>query len=209
VTRRALLVAAAALALAISGCGAGRSANGPQSSTAGAPASGAVHATPVAAGAVAADFALRDQDGRMVQLSAQRGRIVILTFLYTHCPDVCPLIATAADRAVRSLGSRSRDVVILAVSVDPRGDTPAAVRRFISERRLSPAFHYLVGPASELRPIWQSYNLLVEAPTPERIAHSAYVLVIGRGGRPLSSYPPTVSTGRLAADLARLVHRPA
>ena len=50
--------------------------------------------------AVTPDFALRDQNGRFVRLSAQRGKVVVVTFLYTHCPDLCPLTAIHIDQVL-------------------------------------------------------------------------------------------------------------
>ena len=81
--------------------------------------------------AVPPTFALRDQNGRLVQLDNQRGNVVLITFLYTHCPDVCPLTAEHLNQALRSLGTERTNVRVLAVSVDPRGDTPGAVRKFV------------------------------------------------------------------------------
>src|SRR5581483_5058426 len=103
------------------------------------------------------DFALRDQAGRLVRLSALHGKFVVVTFLYTHCPDVCPLIATQLNDALRSLGPRRSAVRVLAVSVDPKGDTPAAVRRYVRERRLLPQFRYLTGTRAQLTPIWKGW----------------------------------------------------
>jgi protein SCO1 len=203
------LAAAAALSLLASGCGAGGSTAAHTHVASATPAVQVTyHGQHVHGSAVAADFALRDQHGRMVQLSSLRGRVVVLTFLYTHCTDVCPLIAVNVDRAVRSLGPRGRDVAMLAVSVDPRNDTPRAVARFIAEQRLSPRFHYLTGPLDELRPIWQAYNLLIQPGSSGRVAHSAYILVLDRAGRPRIYYPPLVSEAVLAHDLHRMVDLP-
>src|SRR4051812_26907828 len=80
------------------------------------------------------DFRLRDQDGRPASLHQYRGRVVVLTFLYTHCKDVCPTTATTIRGALDDLG---HDVPALAVSVDARGDTPSAARRFLLARRLN------------------------------------------------------------------------
>lgn len=205
--RAARCAAVASAALVVSGCGSGAATP----TSAPAPAQSvdrvAYHGTRVHGAAVASDFALRDQHGRMMQLSAQRGKLVVLTFLYTRCPDVCPLIADNVQRAVRSLGRRSRDVVVLAVSVDPAGDTPSAVRRFVTEHRLSPGFHYLTGPPAELRPIWQAYNLLIEPGSSGRVAHSAYILVLDPRGRPRIYYPPLVTEPVLARDLAAMLRR--
>ena len=55
----------------------------------------------------AQDFALRDYHGKIVRLSGQRGRVVLLTFLYTRCPDVCPLLAANLNAVLRSLARRS------------------------------------------------------------------------------------------------------
>ncbi|HEX5506613.1 MAG TPA: SCO family protein [Thermomicrobiales bacterium] len=118
----------------------------------------------VAPPAPAADFTLRDQDGRPVHLAALRGKVVVLTFLYTHCPDVCPLIAGKLAYAQRDLAPEADKVVFLAVSVDPVGDTPAAVRQFDAARGLTGAnWHYLLGTRAALTPVWASYYVGAEA----------------------------------------------
>ena len=81
-------------------------------------------------------ISLRDASGAPVTLAGQRGRYVLVTFLYTHCPDVCPLIASNLNGAVRALGARGKNVRVLAISVDPKGDTPAAVRAYV--KRMQP-----------------------------------------------------------------------
>ena len=76
-----------------------------------------------------------------MRLSDFRGSWVAVAFLYTHCPDVCPLIAQNLNAAL----AKARDLRVVAVSVDPKGDTPAAVRAFMRSRRLPGSFHYLIG----------------------------------------------------------------
>src|SRR5881628_3721199 len=80
----------------------------------------------------APDFTLTDGiSGKPITLSAQRGKIVVLAFLYTHCPDVCPLTAEQFRMAQRKLSdSESEKTLFVAVSVDPRQDTPEAVQAF-------------------------------------------------------------------------------
>ena len=75
------------------------------------------------------DFTLTDQSGQKVSMADQRGKLVLLTFLYTNCPDVCPLITQNLNQALQMLGAKRDDVRVLAVSVDPEGDTPKARRR--------------------------------------------------------------------------------
>ena len=160
--------------------------------------------TPIPGGAPAQNFALRDQNGHLVRLSQQRGKFVLVAFLYTQCEDVCPLIAKSLDAAVRSLGHDASSVRVLAVSVDPRGDTPSAVRRYVRLQRLGPEFHYLIGTHEQLAPVWQGYNVLVEGRTAERIVHSAPVFLLDRRGRPRLFY--SAPEGGRTADFIHDLH---
>ena len=74
---------------------------------------------------------LRNYRGQPVTLTQYRGKAVLVTFLYTHCPDVCPLIASNLRVALSLLGSQASRAQVIAISVDPRGDTPPAVARFL------------------------------------------------------------------------------
>jgi protein SCO1/2 len=133
----------------------------------------------------APDFELRDQDGKLVQLAAERehGRVVFVTFLYTHCRDVCPIIAKNLDETLRKLGPARESVRVLAVSVDPRGDTFATVRAYIREKHLLPEFRYLVGTKPQLQPVWKAYGIPVTPQSLETIDHVATVLLVDRNGR--------------------------
>lgn len=192
--RTALLLCAVLCA----GCGGGKAVPKAGHTTVGG-------GTPAPAGAEAPDFALRDQDGRLVRLSAQRGHLVVLTFLYTQCTDVCPLIAERTDAAARALGHRAADVRILAVSVDPVNDTPGAARAFVYAHRLLPQFHYLTGSRAQLAPVWQAYNVEVEARGADKVAHAAPVLLIDRRGRPRFFFGQDLRTAGLLRDLRRLL----
>ncbi len=188
------------------GCGSGsqRTAASTRSTTTAPAAQTARHAA--LPDAEAPDFVLRDQAGSVVRLSALRGKLVLLTFLYTSCPDVCPLIATQLNLALHTLPAPARrQVRVIAVSVDPAHDTRAAVRRFIATHRLLPQFRYLTGTPDELKPVWQNYNLLVEAKNVERVAHSAYVLLLDRQGKPRLYYSSQVSSTDVLRDLRRLL----
>ncbi len=160
---------------------------------------------PVLGAGALTDFALRDQDGALVRLSDQKGKVVLLTFLYTNCPDVCPLIAESVGSAVRSLGPDAEAVRVLAVSVDPEGDTSEFVRAFLNEHRAPPELLYLTGTRAELQPVWQAYNILAEERDFERINHSTYVLLIDATGTPRVFYPPQVTTAVLEHDLRVLL----
>src|SRR3954466_12588004 len=83
----------------------------------------------------AADFTLRDQDGRPTTIRAARGRVLAVTFMYSTCHDLCPAEAVLIGQAMAKVG---RGVLTYAVSVDPAGDTPARAHDFIRLRSLDP-----------------------------------------------------------------------
>lgn len=153
------------------------------------------------------DFALRDQHGRLVRLSSERGNVVLLTFLYTHCPDLCPLTAGNLNRALLRLGPARAHARVLAVSVDPRGDTPASVRRFTREHHLLPSFHYLTGPLPALRRIWSAYHVSSTARLGDRVDHTLYTLLIDQHGRDRVLYDSTALPGAIAHDLQLLLRK--
>ena len=153
----------------------------------------------------APDFALRDQDGRLVRLSARRGKLTIVTFLYTRCPDVCPVIADQLNEALRSLNAVGDDIGVLAVSVDPAGDTQTAVRRFVTVHRLTPRFRYLRGSAAELKRVWRAYHVAAD-PTGTAVAHSALSLLLDPTGVERLLYTTRVSAADVVHDVNLLVN---
>ncbi|HYM90362.1 MAG TPA: SCO family protein [bacterium] len=166
------------------------------------------------------DFSLRDQDQRLVRLSALRGKAVALTFLYTHCPDICPLIANKMHETYRQLGPTAARVAFLAISVDPNGDTPESVRTFLSSHRVAGELTYLTGSFAELRPVWAHYYIGTDAkevnpgaesvtpPSPDLVSHSAIVYVLDPRGSLRVFLPGNFNPQDLATDLRILASEP-
>jgi protein SCO1/2 len=128
-------------------------------------------------------FKLTDARGGTLATSELRGRPYVVTFLFTDCPDVCPLIGQELGQALRLLGGSGDDVAIAAVSVDPEGDTPEAVRAWLRRHRLPANFHYLLGDTRELRPVWRSYFAAPQRPDTEESLHTASIWLIDAQGR--------------------------
>ena len=148
---------------------------------------------------------LRDYLGHKVDLSAERGHAVLLTFIYTHCPDVCPLIVSTLHNALGLLGPRARQVRIIAVSTDPRGDTHSAVASFLARREMTGRMEYLVGTRSELVPVWKAWGISASNPTgADRVSHSALVYGITGSGRVTVVYPSNFSPKDIAHDVPLL-----
>jgi protein SCO1/2 len=154
---------------------------------------------------VAPDFTLRDQRGGAVRLSAERGKVVMITFLYTHCPDLCPLTAAHIDAALRRLGPRRNGVVALAVTIDPKGDTRSAVRAYVRSHRLPAEFHYLTGSRTALERIWRLYNVTPVRPGGPDPDHTLYILLLDRSGKTRVLFDALGKPAAMAHDLGILL----
>jgi protein SCO1 len=194
------LVAAAFLLLVTvllaSGCGGGKTA---QAEPAAPKFKGHAVRTP------APDFTLKDARGETVSLAEQRGKLVLITFLYTNCPDVCPLIAANLNGALRELGAKRDQVRVLAVSVDPKGDTPKAVRAYEKLHHLVPEFRYLIGSRTELEAVWAKYKVTAVAEDPELVDHVAYTLLVDRSGKGRVLYGSDVRSAQVVHDVRLLL----
>ncbi len=149
---------------------------------------------------------LRNYLGRPVTLSEYRGKAVLVTFLYTNCPDICPLIASNLRVALNMLGARASETQMIAVSVDPRGDTPAAVARFLSAHEMVGRMQYLIGSARELERTWAAWSVgsTREAGQPDLIAHSALVYGVSASGKLTTIYPASFEPKEIAHDVPKL-----
>ncbi len=128
----------------------------------------------------------------MVNLNQFRGKAVLVTFIYDHCPDVCPIIVGNLHTALSQLGPEAQRLQIIAVSVDPRGDTPRTVRTFLREHRMTGRMEYLIGSRRRLEKVWRAWNVLAKPTTardsPERIEHSETIYGISASGKITTFY---------------------
>jgi protein SCO1/2 len=173
----------------------------------------------------APDFALTDQLGRPQQLSQLRGKPVALTFLYTNCPDVCPVIAANLHQAYRQLGDQGSRVALVAVSVDPEHDTLDQVRQFSDRRSLTDEWYFLIGQRPQLEQVWKSYGIVSRtvdgngrpvSPSvqndlrglpaqPAEVEHAAPVFLIDKTGALRAMLPVDVTPDTLTTDLRILL----
>ena len=151
---------------------------------------------------------LRDIDGRVVDIRDMRGDPVLVTFVYANCPDVCPLIMSNLRTARRDAGALGARTKVIAVSVDPKGDTPAVVRRFLTQRRVGGFVDYLIGTRAELEPVWEAWNVAQQVPKddPELIEHSALIYGVSSSGKLLTAYPVGFRPDAIARDLSLLAN---
>jgi protein SCO1/2 len=149
------------------------------------------------------DFALRDETGTLRTLGQYRGRVVVFAFLYSHCPDFCPLQANQIRAALDQVG---HDVPVLALSMDPAGDTPASARAFEEHQGMLGRMHFLLGTRAQLAPLWAAFGVIPQTKT---VSHSDQVLVLDQSGRQRVAFPPDQLTPEGLAHDIRRVESPA
>lgn len=148
-------------------------------------------------------LALRNYLGQPVNIDSYRGKAVLVTFLYTNCPDVCPLITSNLRVALNMMGSKlASKVQVIAVSVDPKGDTPKAVAAFLARHEMTGRMQYLIGSAKELAKVWTAWGVgsARDAEQPQFIDHTALVYGISAAGKRVVLYPSSFEPQEIAHD---------
>jgi len=153
----------------------------------------------------APDFRLTDQLGKQVSLSQFRGEPIVLTFMYTRCPDVCPLTAEKLHQVQLLLGKSAAHVVMLAVSIDPKGDTRAAALHFSQTHQLTINWYYLIGTHDQLSPVWNAYSIYAQDSMNSKITHTDALYLIDKQGRERVFFADDFTNEQLTDDLKVLL----
>ena len=201
----ALVIIAGAIALLTVGGSSAQKANNAQAKRANLDAE-AVLSPPTPA----PPLALRNSLGQLVSIDSYRGKAVLVTFLYTNCPDICPLITSNLRVAQNLMGpATSSKVQIIAVSVDPRGDTPKAVAAFLARHEMTGRMQYLIGSASQLAQVWKVWGVGSERDVqqPQFVNHSGLIYGITASGKRLALYAANFKPTEIAHDVPLLAAR--
>jgi protein SCO1/2 len=152
-------------------------------------------------------LALRNYLGQRVNIDSYRGKVVLVTFLYTTCPDICPLITADLRVALNEMGpAEARKVQIIAVSVDPRVDTRKSVAAFLARHEMTGRMLYLLGSAKELGRVWQAWGVGSERDLeqPQFVNHTGVVYGITASGDRLTVYDPEFKPSEIVHDVPLL-----
>jgi protein SCO1/2 len=189
--------------LALAGCGSGASAQNETSEK--VQFAGAEASPPQAA----APLRLHNYLGEPVDLDSYKGKAVLITFIYTHCPDVCPLIVSHVKTALALLGPQASKVQVIAVSTDPRGDNRKTVAAFLQEHQMTGRMQYLIGTRAELGHVWKDWNIVAKPAKAGRdlVEHSALIYGIGANGKVTTLYPANFRPAQLAHDVPLLAEQ--
>jgi protein SCO1/2 len=168
----------------------------------------AFHGTELQSPQPAPDFELSAANGRNVSLKDFDGKIVLLYFGYTFCPDVCPATLSELGKALDLLGKDAQNVLVIMISVDPARDTPEILAEYVSH--FHPGFIGVTGTPEEIAQVAASYGIFYEAhegtaATGYLVDHTATVLVIDQEGHLKLVFPFGTTAEDIAKDLAYLL----
>jgi protein SCO1/2 len=155
------------------------------------------------------DFTLTEaSDGATVHGKNFRGKVVLLYFGYTHCPDVCPTTLALLSRAVAALGTSAEQVRILFVSVDPARDTVAQLKTYAAA--FGPQVVGLYGDQDALQALTRRYRVSYGYGKPDtrgnyEVSHSSAIYVFDQQGEIRLLAGPTDSAQVITGDLKRLL----
>ena len=158
--------------------------------------------------AKAADFALTDQNGNSFRLSEQRGKIVLIFFGYTNCPDVCPTTLAEFKKIKAALGDQAADVRFVFITVDPERDTQQRMQSYLTA--FDSDFTGLTGDSAALEAVWKSYGVFIErkdvgSASGYLVDHSARTYLIDLQGNWRLNYPFGMETEKISQDILHLL----
>jgi protein SCO1/2 len=152
-------------------------------------------------------LALRNYLGRPINIDEYRGKPVLVTFIYTHCPDVCPLITSNLRVAQNLMGADgAARAQIIAVSVDSKGDDRKTVTAFLRQHEMTGRMQYLIGSTKELARVWKAWGVGSErdAKNPDLVEHSGLVYGITAKGLRATLYSASFKPATVAHDVPLL-----
>jgi len=153
---------------------------------------------------VGGDFTLLDAYGKSTRLADFHGKVVLLYFGFTSCPDVCPTDLLAIGQAIKSLGKEGAAVQPVFITLDPKRDTPGILREYV--RNFHPGFVALTGTEAQVRRVAVAYKVFFEKVPLEGAAgytidHTAFIFLLDRDGKYIGFLPPGFPAERIAAAL--------
>ena len=147
-------------------------------------------------------------DGAKISLQDYRGKVVLLTFGYTHCPDICPMTLTRLQQVIKLLERRHDEIQALFVTFDPERDTPEHLKTYMAH--FGPKFMGLTGAEADIAKVSRQYGVSYRKQESKSaagylFAHTDYVFVIDRQGDLRRRYNQDYSPKRIARDIQRLL----
>lgn len=156
----------------------------------------------------AAGFQLVDQHQQPFRLEDQRGKVNLVFFGYTHCPDVCPITLSEYKQVKAQLKGKADHVNFIFITIDPERDTPEVLHEHID--KFDPAFYALSGEPDQLEQVWKDYLVFREEVDSGSAAgylvdHTSRVYVVDKKGDWRMTYTFGTPVEDVVQDVAHLV----
>ena len=159
---------------------------------------------------IGGDFTLTDGDGKPFSLSDLKGKVVILSFGYTHCPDVCPTELLTYSDTLKQLGDQAKDVKVVFVSIDPERDTPEVISKYV--KQFNPEFIGLTATGDQSLPVIKQQYRVVSSKVVQKedsenylVDHSSGAYLIDKNGEVAIFSPYGSEPATIAADIKKLL----
>ena len=155
------------------------------------------------------DFRLTDHTGKVRTLADFRGKVVVIFFGYTQCPDVCPTTLSDMRKVTQLLGGDAEKLQVLFVTVDPKRDTPELLAKYVPA--FNPSFLGLYGDAAATEKVAKDYRIFYQiqpGKTAESytVAHTAASLAFDPQGRLRLFINYGTEAEKIAADIKHLLN---
>ncbi len=157
----------------------------------------------------APDLSLPDGKGESFQLAQQRGKVVVMFFGFTHCPDICPTTMADFARIHQRLGKDAGRVDFVFISVDPDRDTPQITAQYAA--KFDPSFVGLSGTEQQLTPVWKAYGVYRQldkkSPTDTNynVEHSTQIYLVDPSGNLRITYSYGTPVDDMLQDIRHLL----
>jgi protein SCO1/2 len=156
---------------------------------------------------IGGDFTLTNHLGEKTSLSDFRGKVVVVNFGYTHCPDICPTTLADLNKVVKALGKKSESVQVFFITVDPARDTPAHLKTYMPH--FNKAFIGLTGSKAEIQKVAGKYSAAFQkqesgSKAGYLMAHTSFVYLLDRQGEVKYILPHNI-TPKILLDGLRLL----
>ena len=131
-----------------------------------------------------ADFKLSDQDGNPFQFRNTRGKLVLVTFIFTTCPDVCPLLTAKLAAVQRTMAEKKiSDYFMLSITTDPERDTAAALKEYAGHFKADVRnWSFLTGSRQELAKVWKLFDVNVTKNESGEVRHTSLTTLVDQHG---------------------------
>lgn len=131
----------------------------------------------------APEFTLTNHEGRRFSLRDLRGKVTVVTFIFTGCSDTCPLLTTKLAGIQRQMGAKGSDVRFAAITVDPLNDTPVVLKQYAKAHAVDGTrFMFLTGSFPEIDAVTRSYAVFRKQPAGGGIDHTFLTSLVDRNG---------------------------